>query len=168
LNVAGITNTGSLTTTAITAGSAGTAGTITGTWTLGVGSTLQATYADLAERYSSDQQYEAGTVVMIGGEREVTLATNDGRYRLAGIVSTNPAYVLNSTCADSVVIALTGRVPCKVVGPVRKGDLLTISDTHSGVACATVSYVPGTIIGRALSDYSGDGVGVIEVKVDRG
>jgi hypothetical protein len=168
LTVAGVIGIGSLNTTTITAGSSGTAGTITGDWTLTAGSTLQATYADLGERYSSDMQYESGTIVMIGGEREVTLATSDGRYRLAGIVSTNPAYVLNSTCADSVIIALAGRVPCKVVGPVRKGDLLTISDTNQGVACATASYLPGTIIGRALADYNKEGVGVIEVKVDRG
>jgi hypothetical protein len=140
---------------------------ISGNWTLAADSTIQATYADLAERYSSDQDYPAGTVVMIGGDKEVTVATYSGRFKVAGIVSTNPAYVLNSTAENSVIIALTGRVPCRVTGPVKKGDFMTISKTP-GVACAAAKWVGGTIIGRALSDYTGEGEGIIEVKVDRG
>jgi hypothetical protein len=104
---------------------------------------------------------------MIGGDKEVTVATYSGRFKVAGIVSTNPAYVLNSTAENSVIIALTGRVPCRVTGPVKKGDFMTISKTP-GVACAAAKWVGGTIIGRALSDYTGEGEGIIEVKVDRG
>lgn len=137
---------------------------ITGNWNLTDNSTLNATWADLAERYASDQQYEPGTVVMIGGESEVTIADVSGRYKLAGVVSTNPAYVLNSSLQDSVIVALTGRVPCKVVGRVNKGDLLTISKIP-GVARASAKYVSGTIIGRALSNHDSDEQGIIEIKV---
>jgi hypothetical protein len=167
LNVTGTTAVGSLNTTIITAGSAGTVGTITGDWNLSAGSTLQATYSDLGERYSTDVVYAPGTVLMIGGAAETTLATHEGRFALAGIVSTDPAYILNSTLKDSAVIALAGRVPCKVVGKINKGDILTVSHIP-GVACATKTPEYGTIIARALESYDSSEVGVIEVKVDRG
>jgi hypothetical protein len=163
-------NTGTLATPAVTCDNlvaAGGSATINGNWELAEGATLVATYADLGERYSSDQQYPPGTVVMIGGEREVTIANYKGRTKIAGIVSTNPAYILNSNAENSVIVALTGRVPCRVTGPVSRGDFMTISKTP-GVACAAAKWVGGTIIGRALSDYTGEGEGVIEVKVDRG
>jgi hypothetical protein len=165
--VTGATAVGSLNTTIITAGSAGTVGTITGDWNLSAGSTLQATYSDLGERYSTDIVYAPGTVLMIGGTAETTLATYEGRFALAGIVSTDPAYILNSTLKDSAVIALAGRVPCKVVGKINKGDILTVSNIP-GVACATKTPEYGTIIARALESYDSSEVGVIEVKVDRG
>lgn len=122
--------------------------------------------ADIAERYTSDHNYEPGTVVMIGGDQEVTVANYHGRYRLAGIVSTAPAYVLNSTIQNSVIIALVGRVPCRVVGKINKGDPLTVSHID-GVATTAHQALPGTIVGRALESYDSDGVGVIEIKVDR-
>ena len=159
--------TGALTTTQITTGTSATAGNITGTWTLTAGSTLEATYADMAERYTSDEKYPAGTVLMIGGTAETTIATVAGKTRIAGIVSSEPAYILNSTLKDSVVIALIGRVPCRVVGTIEKGDLLTISDIP-GVATVAVNPECGTIIARALESYNSTEVGVIEVKVDKG
>jgi hypothetical protein len=159
--------TGALTTTQITTGGSGTAGNITGAWTLTAGSTLEATYADMAERYTSDAKYEAGTVLMIGGTAETTIATEEGKTRIAGIVSSEPAYILNSTLKDSVVIALIGRVPCRVVGTIVKGDLLTMSHIP-GVATSTTAPQCGTIIGRALESYDSTEVGMIEVKVDKG
>jgi hypothetical protein len=74
---------------------------------------------------------------------------------------------MNSTAPDSVIIALAGRVPCKVVGKINKGDILTVSHIP-GVACATKTPEYGTIIARALESYDSTEVGVIEVKVDRG
>jgi hypothetical protein len=150
----------------VTTGANTTPGSIEGNWTLTAGSRLNATYADLAERYTSDQNYPPGTVVMIGGDREVTLATVEGRHRLAGVISTDPAYVLNSVLQDSVIVALTGRVPCLVAGTITKGDMLTVSDIP-GVATASSDREYGTIIGRALEDYSDANVGTIEIKVDR-
>jgi hypothetical protein len=104
--------------------------------------------------------------MMIGSDEETTIATYDGRHRLIGVVSTEPAYVLNSFLEDSVIIALVGRVPCLVVGNISKGDRLTISDID-GVATRSITGEYGTIIGRALESYNSQDVGVIEIKVDR-
>ena len=151
---------------AVTANISGGTMTATGTVTGGnlstAGSRLNATYADVGEKYASDQDYQPGTVLMIGGNAEVTLATVEGKLSLAGIVSSEPAYILNSTLEDSVVLALVGRVPCFVVGSINKGDMLTISDIP-GVATSTKE--PIAIIARALESYIGTEVGMIEVKV---
>ena len=155
---------GALTTTQITAGANTTAGNITGNWTLTAGSRLTATYADLAEYYEADVKYEPGTVLMFGGEKEVTLA-DDGTSRVAGVVSTNPAYVMNSTCPGLLTaVALQGRVPCKVRGNISKGDMLI----SGGNGFARPNQFPsmGTVIGKALEDFNGY-EGVIEVAVGR-
>jgi hypothetical protein len=130
-----------------------------------VGTATQAQYADLAEKYVADQDYEAGTVLEFGGEFEVTLA-EDGTARLAGVVSTNPAYLMNSECAGehTVALALQGRVPCKVRGKIQKGDMLMSGG--SGYARKATNPQIGTIIGKALADFDGTS-GVIEVVVGR-
>ena len=155
---------GALTTTQITTGANSTAGNITGNWTLTSGSRLQATYADLAEYYEADETYESGTVLMFGGEKEVTVA-EDGTNRVAGVVSTNPAYLMNNDCpGNKVAIALQGRVPCKVRGKINKGDMLV----SGGNGYARPNQFPtiGTVIGKALEDFDGY-EGVIEVAVGR-
>lgn len=140
--------------------------TVEGSWTLGAGASFQATYADLAERYSSDAEYEPGTVLIFGGEREVTISKISDDRRVAGVVSTNPAYNMNVECPNGVSVALQGRVPCKVMGYIRKGDLMTTSHIP-GVARANNDAKVGTIIGKALEDYQSTEVGVIEVAVGR-
>ena len=140
--------------------------TVEGTWTLGAGASFQATYADLAERYSADSEYEPGTVLVFGGEREVTVSTMSNDRKVAGVVSTNPAYDMNVECPNGVSIALQGRVPCKVVGYIRKGDLM-VSSHIPGVAMANNDPKMGTVIGKALEDYQNTEVGVIEVAVGR-
>ena len=141
-----------------------TSGTITGNWTLTSGSRMQATYADLAEYYEADDIYEPGTVLMFGGEKEVTLA-DDGTSKVAGVVSTNPAYVMNSTCPGLLTaVALQGRVPCKVRGKISKGDMLISGG--SGFARPNQFPSMGTVIGKALQDFDGY-EGVIEVAVGR-
>jgi len=130
-----------------------------------VGTATAAQYADLAEKYVADQEYEPGTVLEFGGEFEVTLA-EDGSNRLAGIVSTAPAYLMNSECVGTYVVALAlqGRAPCKVRGKISKGDMLM--SAGDGYARKAISPQIGTIIGKALADF--DGVnGVIEVAVGR-
>jgi len=87
------------------------------------GTATSARYADLAEKYLADANYEPGTVVMVGGTQEVT-ASQPG-FRALGAVSTNPAYMMNSNLENGTYIALKGRVPVKVYGPVNKGDQLT-------------------------------------------
>jgi hypothetical protein len=142
------------------------AGTITGTWTLSAGSKLNATYADLAEKYTADADYEPGTVVLFGGEQEVTLSTEADSFRVAGVVTTNPAYVMNNGCEGEHVItlALQGRVPVKVLGPVSKGDLLVSG--ANGHATANNIARAGTIIGKSLENFTGAS-GIVEVAVGR-
>jgi hypothetical protein len=109
----------------------------------------QATYADLAENYVADKQYSPGTVVEFGGEFEVTEAAANSR-RIAGVVSTNPAYLMNSDATGEFVVpvALQGRVPCKVLGPVEKGDMLISAGT--GYAIVNNDPKVGSVIGKAL------------------
>jgi hypothetical protein len=142
------------------------AGTFTGNFSLSAGSKLNATYADLAEKYVADADYEPGTVLVFGGDYEVTLATEEDSTRVAGVVTTNPAYSMNSACEGEHVaeIALQGRVPVKVLGPVSKGDLLVSS--ANGHATANNIARAGTIIGKSLENFTGAS-GIIEVAVGR-
>jgi hypothetical protein len=138
---------------------------VNGTWQLGAGAKFQATYADLAERYSSDSQYEPGTIVVFGGAFEVTLSTMANDRTVAGVITTNPAYLMNVDI-EGVDVALQGRVPCKVVGTIKKGDMIVTSNIP-GVGMANNDPKMGTVIGKALEDYNSTEVGVIEVAVGR-
>jgi hypothetical protein len=97
-----------------------------------VGTATTAYYADLAEKYLADADYEIGTVVMVGGDQEVTASIVG--HRALGVVSGNPAYMMNSELEGGTYIALKGRVPVKVTGIVTKGDLLIASTTMNGAA----------------------------------
>lgn len=165
-NISSSISSATIQTTNLTTGANTISGTMTGNWKLTAGSKFESISADLAERYRSDRDYEPGTIVMIGGEREVTIADVSGKYRLAGVVSTQPAYVLNSTIDNSVIIALTGRVPCRVVGKINKGDLITVSDVP-GVGTSISPPASGMVVGRSLQSYDSDEIGVIEIKVDQ-
>jgi hypothetical protein len=150
--------------TSLSTGSNTTIGTLTGNWSLTSGSRLQATYADLAEYYEADQWYESGTVLEFGGDNEVTLAS-DGTNRVAGVVTTNPAYVMNTGCnGKAVAIALQGRVPVKVRGNISKGDLMVSSG--NGYARPSSNPTMGSVIGKALQNFKGV-EGVIEIAVGR-
>jgi hypothetical protein len=124
-----------------------------------------AQYADLAEKYVADAEYAPGTVVMFGGAAEVTLCVNDACARVAGVVSTNPSYRMNDglQSAYTAMVALTGRVPTRVTGTVRKGDMMV--SAGNGVARAEANPQVGTVIGKALADSEGNAV--IEVVVGR-
>jgi hypothetical protein len=125
-----------------------------------------AQYADLAEKYVADAAYAPGTVLMFGGDKEVTQCAHDMCTRVAGVVSTTPAYLMNSGLEGehTVELALTGRVPTKVRGPILKGDLMV----SAGDGHARAEGLPqvGTVIGKALEDFDGD-TGVIEVVVGK-
>jgi hypothetical protein len=125
-----------------------------------------AQYADLAEMYEADQIIEPGTVVCFGGVKEVTMCAEDACRRVAGVVSTNPSYLMNSgQTGDHVVpVALQGRVPVKVTGIVRKGDMMVA--TSNGRARAEANPAVGSVIGKALADFDGQD-GVIEVVIGR-
>jgi hypothetical protein len=134
------------------------------------GKATQAQYADLAENYQADAIYEPGTVLMFGGENEVTIADAD-TTAVAGVVSTNPAHLMNGALqgARVVALALQGRVPCRVIGPVSKGDLLvsagfgfakTAPDRQLGMRF-------GQAIGKALENVASGTKATIEVVVGR-
>jgi len=125
-----------------------------------------ASYADLAEVYAADQTYEPGTVMVFGGTQEVTAADYIGDRRVAGVVSTNPAHIMNSTMDTEypAVVGLTGRVPTKVVGPVVKGDIMVTGANGRAQACSTPAV--GTVLGKALENFDGD-LGTIEIAVGR-
>ena len=147
----------------------GTTGTFSGNVVANylIGTATQALYADLAENYEADDNYAPGTVLIFGGEAEVTIATRSHDTRVAGIVSTNPAYLMNKENGNTS-IGLTGRVPCQVKGPVDKGTLLVTSETP-GVAQALndAYYKPGCIIGKSMGTIDNSSVEVIEVAVGR-
>jgi hypothetical protein len=135
------------------------------------GTALRALYADLAELYASDAEYEPGTVVKIGGEAEVTQTTEAFCTEVFGIVSTNPAYLMNSALeGTTVAVALEGRVPCRVIGEVRKGQRLVASEVP-GVARAATEYERNEgldwfrVVGRALENKDTIGIGLVEVVV---
>ena len=125
-----------------------------------------ARYADLAEMYTADASYDPGTVVIVGGEAEVTVTDNPGSYKVAGVVSTDPAYLMNAE-TQGVAVALRGRVPCKVVGNVNKGDVLVTSDLpgHAMVGAMAHSLSSLQIIGIALETKTEAAPGIIEVLV---
>lgn len=132
------------------------------------GTSTRSLYADLAENYLGDKDYEPGTVVIFGGSQEVTTTTSKGDRRVAGIVSTNPAHLMNSALEGDYVVALAlqGRVPCKVLGKVQKGDLL-VSSAISGYAIVDNNAGPGTIVGKAIGEKLDDSKGWVEVLVGR-
>ena len=161
---------GSLKADELTTGAVGTPGSITGNWTLTAGSKLESTYADLAEYYNGEEDYESGTVVCFGGSKEIHVSDVKCSNRVAGVVSTNPAYIMNqSQTGIPVAVALQGRVPCKVTGKCEKGDLMV----HDGQGGATAWYhvatimKPGVVIGKAIADKDNSELSIIEIAVGR-
>ena len=132
------------------------------------GTATEAYYADLAENYLADAEYAPGTVIEFGGTAEVTQSTTHGTHRVAGVVSTNPAHLMNSHCeGDNVVaIALQGRVPCNVIGKVAKGDMLVASNIP-GYAIVNNTPTVGSVIGKALEDKLDGDKGTVEVVVGK-
>jgi hypothetical protein len=126
------------------------------------GNATSAQYADLAEKYESDAELEAGTVVMFGGDKEVTACDSENCHAVAGVISTDPAYMMNAG-AEGQFVALTGRVPTKVTGPVAKGDLMV--SAGNGMAKANNDAQAGRMIGKAVGSSEG-GEAVIEVLVN--
>jgi hypothetical protein len=124
------------------------------------GTATAARYADLAEKYLADADYEAGTVVMIGGEKEVT-ACAWGK-RAIGVVSTNPAFMMNKDLEGGTYIALKGRVPVKVIGRIKKGDELIAA--NNGCAMMAVPHASG-VFAVALESNDNEGIKVIEALV---
>jgi hypothetical protein len=132
------------------------------TSTIFAGTANQAKYADLAEMYESEDSIDAGTVVMFVGQGKVASCNEEDCRSVAGIISTDPAYLMNSEQVNGVPLALTGRTPCKVTGSVKAGDLMV--SAGNGMAKANNDAKPGTIIGKAIEDNE-DGDNTIEVLI---
>jgi hypothetical protein len=152
----------------MTTGANTTQGNITGNWTLTPGSRLQATYADLAERFESDQPYIPGTVVKIGGDKEITAVNEDLSDEVFGVVSITAAYVMNSgagTDETHPAIAMVGRVPVRVVGTVSKGDRLVSAGNGVARAAKEGEATAFNVIGKSLIDKDLVDEGLVEAVV---
>jgi hypothetical protein len=177
--LATVTGRGASTTTALTLANI-TVGNITpaGNLTANIGSSTawfnniygtatHALYADLAENYQADSEYAPGTVLVFGGEQELSVTTQSADTRVAGVVSTKPAHLMNGglTGPGVVALALRGRVPVQVVGPVRKGDLLVTAE-QAGYAQSTGNGANAlAVFAKSLVTDLSEGAKVIEAVI---
>jgi len=132
------------------------------------GTAIHANYADLAERFSSDQEYPAGTVVALGGVNEITAAVDALSEDVFGVISTQAAYLMNSGAGSNNThppVAVQGRVPVRVVGKIRKGDRLVSAGNGFARAGDKHELTPWNVIGRSLQDKLDTGEGTIEAIV---
>jgi len=153
-----------VTTTSITTGASGTAGQITGNWTLGASSRLNATYADLAERFEADAYYDAGTVVELGGDKEITSVKYELSEDIFGVISNTAAYLMNSAAGDNTThppVAMTGRVQVKASGIIKKGDRLVSAGNGIARAAAIGEATAFNVIGRALENKTTSSIGTV-------
>jgi hypothetical protein len=117
------------------------------------GTSTRARYADLAEKFTADYAYDPGTVLQIGGQQEVTMCEKDASEDVLGVVSSYPAYLMNSE-EDGVTVAIAGRVPVKVSGPITKGDRLVSAGNGTARRASKEECTPWNVIGRALESDS--------------
>lgn len=159
---------GKVTTQIITAGANTTTGNITGNWTLTTGSRLNATYADLAERFEADAYYDPGTVVEMGGDKEITAVQYELSEDVFGVVSDTAGYLMNSGAGSDEThppIAVGGRVKVKVTGKVRKGQRLVSAGNGIARAAKAGEATSFNVIGRALENKTTDELGAVEAFV---
>ena len=152
----------------ITTGANTTSGTITGNWTLTSGSRLQATYADLAERFESDDSYAPGTVVELGGIKEITAVKFELSEDIFGVISNSAAYLMNSGAGTDDThppVAVSGRVRVKVTGKIKKGDRLVSAGDGIARAAKRGEANAFNTIGRSLVEKGTDGIGTVEAIV---
>ncbi len=127
-----------------------------------------AQYADVAERFAADTELEPGTVVEIGGEAEITASQSDLSENVFGVISTRAAYLMNSGAGDDRThppVAMTGRVPVRAIGTVRKGDRLVSAGNGIARAAAPGEATSFNTIGRALEDKLTQQEGMVEAIV---
>jgi hypothetical protein len=141
---------------------------MTGNWTLSAGSRLNATYADLAERFAADDIYDAGTVVELGGEQEITAVQYELSEDVFGVISDTAGYLMNSGAGNDVThppVAVGGRVQVKVIGKVKKGQRLVSAGNGIARAAKAGEATAFNIIGRALEHKTTDDIGAVEAFV---
>ena len=128
------------------------------------GVAINALYADLAERFEADAYYQPGTVLTMGGEKEVTLADEELSDEVFGVVSTRAAYLMNSQAGSNEThppIAVSGRVPVLVTGKIKKGDRLVSAGNGMARAASKTEVTTFNVIGRALENKTDSGQGTI-------
>lgn len=128
------------------------------------GVATSARYADLAERYETDTDVSPGDVVTLGGKKEITISTTENDPMVFGVISTNPALRMNEAAGTDEThpfVAMIGRVPCKVIGKVKKGDRLITSE-HRGIAKVSNDKSADSFA-RSLVDKESEGIEIIEV-----
>jgi len=161
-------NIGNTFTTIISTGANTNPGTLTGTWTLGPGSTLQATYADIAERFASDTNLEPGTVVELGGTKEIRAVRYELSEDVFGVISNTAAYLMNAKAGDDQThpaVAMSGRVKVKVKGRVNKGQRLVSAGEGFARAAKDGEATAFNTIGRSLEDKLSIDPGTVEAIV---
>lgn len=154
--------------TTLTTGANTTAGTITGNWTLSAGSRFAATYADLAERFEADAVYDPGTVVELGGEKEITAVQYELSEDIFGVISNTAGYLMNSMAGSDNThppVAVSGRVKVKVTGKVKKGQRLVSAGSGIARAANKDEITAFNSIGRALENKNTESVGTVEAIV---
>jgi hypothetical protein len=143
-------------------------GSATNSFNIVFGKAVQAQYADLAERFEADAEYEPGTVVEIGGPLEITAASKELSENVFGVISTNAAYLMNAGAGTDQThppVAVQGRVPVKVIGRINKGDRLVSAGNGIARAGKRSEITSWNVIGRSLENKTTDGAGVIEAVV---
>ena len=133
-----------------------------------VGTSVTAQYADLAERFESDIAYPAGTVVALGGTKEITAAADDLSEDVFGVISTKAAFLMNGDAGNDQThppIAVNGRVPVRVTGQVKKGDRLVSAGSGLARAASRTEITAFNVIGRSLQNKTTDGEGTVEAIV---
>lgn len=134
------------------------------------GVATSARYADVAERYESDAVLEVGDVVVIGGEKEITKSIIDADLNVFGVISDKPALKMNDKAGDDKthpLVALLGRTPCKVIGPVGKGQRLVASNVPGVARAAHGHETTLSILGRSLEAKTTDGIELVEIVIGR-
>tara|TARA_A100001011_G_scaffold286189_1_gene296817 strand:- start:716 stop:1723 length:1008 start_codon:yes stop_codon:yes gene_type:complete len=129
-----------------------------------------AQYADVAERFSADAPMAEGAVVMLGGSQEITEVESELSDDVFGVISRKPAYAMNAGAGNDdshPYVAMTGRTPVRVTGPVSKGQRL-VASTVKGTARAVTdsdTISPFHVIGRALENKYDDAIGLVNCAV---
>ena len=127
------------------------------------GTATAARYADLAEKYLADAEYPVGTVISVGGEKEVTASTGSDRTRPIGVISENPAFMMNNELEGGTYVALKGRVPVRVYGIVKKGD--SLGPAHAPAAPGTAQVRYDHVFAVALANHNEYTEGIVEAVI---
>jgi len=160
LSVASITKTGT--------NAVGNIGSSTNSFNTVFAKSTSAEYADVAERFAADVEMEPGTVVELGGTAEITMSSTELSENVFGVISTRAAYLMNARAGSDHThppVAMTGRVPVKTIGIVRKGDRLVSAGSGLARAAAAGEATSFNVIGRALADKLTEEMGMVEAIV---